>query len=736
MNLEGHSVVAANMKNHLGKLAAIRIMLPSLAFWGCNASLAQTPAVAPPAERRTDPYFRIQIVDDQTGRGVPLVQLRTVNNIRLWTDSNGIIAFNEPGLMNRVVFFFVEGPGYECPKDGFGFAGVRLVTDASAAAVVKMKRLNIAHRLYRVTGQGIYADSLLTGHPVPIAEPVLNGQVLGQDSVDVVLYNGRLFWTWGDTARPSYPLGHFAMSGALSDLPEKGGLDPALGVNLNYFVDKTGFSRPVAPMKEPGLIWLDGFLTVRDPTGKQRLAAKFARMKDLGTCLERGFVLYDDAAGLFEPVLRGSPDFLPTPNLGHAFAVSVSHAGSAGRVAATERSEVDGPARMYYYFAGPFPVAVRTRVKADWSSVFDPNEYEIFTSLPTRSTSFPRKRESRLEASSPQATPYPNSQSSVVNIQSPRVTATEQSEVDARCRWVSTRDLLRSGTSHSALVKQLDAEYEKTRLIDVVSGKEVLPHGGSIYWNPYLRRWLMIAVQQFSDVSMLGEVWTACGDTPTGPWVYAQKIATHPSYSFYNPKHHPYFDQDGGRIIYFEGTYTATFSTTPENATPRYDYNQLMYRLELDDPRLILPVPVYQLADSAGRIDYASRDELGTSDRWSLVQSAPFCAMPADRPRPGMIPIYRQTMTVDAAQVVVLGSAPAVASDKPLFLAFPADAPQQPCLAPLYEYRHAASAARCYATADPADAAWSRADKPLCLVWKPSGKPLNLDPFTQPATMP
>ena len=46
-----------------------------------------------------------------------------------------------------------------------------------------IRRLNIARRLYRVTGGGIYRDSVLTGDPVPIREPLLNGQVLGQDSV-------------------------------------------------------------------------------------------------------------------------------------------------------------------------------------------------------------------------------------------------------------------------------------------------------------------------------------------------------------------------------------------------------------------------------------------------------------------------------------------------------------------------------------------------------------------------
>jgi len=38
---------------------------------------------------RGQPGFRIQVVDDQTGRGVPLVELATVNQIRSYTDSNG-----------------------------------------------------------------------------------------------------------------------------------------------------------------------------------------------------------------------------------------------------------------------------------------------------------------------------------------------------------------------------------------------------------------------------------------------------------------------------------------------------------------------------------------------------------------------------------------------------------------------------------------------------------------------
>ena len=49
--------------------------------------------------------------------------------------------------------------------------------------------------------------------------------------------------------------------------------------------------------------------------------------------------------------------------------------------------------------------------------------------------------------------------------------------------------------------------------------------------------------------------------------------------------HHPVFNQQRGRLVYFEGTYCSTFSGN-EDKTPRYDYNQMMYRLDLADPRL------------------------------------------------------------------------------------------------------------------------------------------------------
>ena len=166
-------------------------------------------------------YFCIKVVDDETGRGVPLVELKTVNNIRYYTDSAGIVAFNEPGLMNQTVFFHVKSHGYEFPKDGFGYRGTRLNITPGGEATLKIKRINIAERLYRVTGAGIYRDSILVGARCPSNSRCSTARCFGSDSVVNAIYKGKIYWFWGDTNRPSYPLGNFHVPGAVSQLPAR-----------------------------------------------------------------------------------------------------------------------------------------------------------------------------------------------------------------------------------------------------------------------------------------------------------------------------------------------------------------------------------------------------------------------------------------------------------------------------------------------------------------------------------
>ena len=478
-------------------------------------------------------YFRITVVDEATGRGVPLVELKTVNNVLYYTDSNGIVAFHEPGLMDRRVFFHVKSHGYEYPKDGFGYRGKALAVKAGGSAVLKIKRLNIAERLYRQTGGGIYRDSLLVGAPVPTKAPALNGQVLGQDSVVNAVYGGKIHWFWGDTNRPGYPLGNFHVPGATSELPAKGGLNPDVGVNLAYFLKEDGFAKETARLPGRGPTWINGLTVLRDPDGRERMFAHYVKIKPPLTTYERGIVEFRDEKQIFEQVVEFA---LAAP--GHPHGHSFEHT-------------IDG--RNYVYFTAPYP---HTRVPANPRSFLRQESYETYTCLKAGS----RREELRLDRDADGKLVYAWKKNA------PLLTARDQDR------------LIKSG--------RMKPEEALFRMTDAATGQRVIAHRGSVYWNAYRQRWVMIFCET-GGASMLGEIWYSEAEKPLGPWTKARKIVTHDRYSFYNPKQHPMFDQEGGRTIYFEGTYTHTFSGNPDQ-TPRYDYNQIMYRLDLTDERLRL----------------------------------------------------------------------------------------------------------------------------------------------------
>ncbi len=62
-------------------------------------------------------------------------------------------------------------------------------------------------------------------------------------------------------------------------------------------------------------------------------------------------------------------------------------------------------------------------------------------------------------------------------------------------------------------------------------------------------------------------------------------MLSHDNYTFYNPQLHIGLAPEDASFLLFEGTYTQLFSGNPLR-TPRDDYNQVLYRLDLDDPGL------------------------------------------------------------------------------------------------------------------------------------------------------
>ncbi|MBI3877310.1 MAG: hypothetical protein HY300_15360 [Verrucomicrobia bacterium] len=247
-------------------------------------------------------------------------------------------------------------------------------------------------------------------------------------------------------------------------------------------------------------------------------------MKNLGEMLEHGLVVFNDETQMLDKLVEFS--------LREKWRRPSSHP--------VRFADADGE---FIYFPTPFATV---RVKADWRSVTNQAGYEALA-ITTNATGQLR-HEWRTDA-----TPL-----------------TQKAE----------RDLVRGG--------KLRPEEAQLQIADTDSGKPVDMHAGSISWNAFRKRWVMIAGQAGGS-SYLGEIWFAESESLTGPWRWARKIVTHDRYTFYNPAQHPFFDQEDGRVIYFEGTYTAEFSGN-NNPTPRYNYNQIMYRLDLADPRLGLPL--------------------------------------------------------------------------------------------------------------------------------------------------
>ena len=227
-----------------------------------------------------------------------MVELKTTSNICYYTDSNGWIAFYEPGLMNRKVWFGIASHGYEYPRNGLGISGLALEIKPGATTQVKIKRINIAERLYRITGQGIYRDTVLLGRKSPIAQPLLNSAVTGQDGVLNAIYRGKLYWFYGDTCNASSAFGNFSMTGATTKLPEK--LDPNVGFDLKYFTGADGFVEGMAPMEGEGVVWLFGVVVLPDEAGRERMLADYQRRRGLEAALENGFAVYNDKKEQFE----------------------------------------------------------------------------------------------------------------------------------------------------------------------------------------------------------------------------------------------------------------------------------------------------------------------------------------------------------------------------------------------------------------------------------------------------
>ncbi len=438
------------------------------------------------AEERSLPGApcRIEVLEKGSGWPVPLIELRTTDNLRLVSDNAGLIACDAPELMGRQTWFEVIGHGYEVPKDGFGYHGVRLTPLAGATLTVEVTRTCIAKRIGRLTGGGMFADSQRLGGALDWRE----SGITGCDSVQCVRYHDRLLWLWGDSNIFSYPLGIFSSSGAQSALPSPEALVPPLRLRFDYFLDEQGRPRGISPIPGDGPTWVFGMAVLPDHAGKEHLIGCYAKIRGSLEAYEVGLTAWSDEHQRFERTT-----------------VIWSKSGSTPRPKAVPDGQAvpwsDPAGKAWLLFGNPFPYL---RCPATFEAWQDPSTWQ---------------------AMEPQAT------------------------------------------------------------VTSAAGALITPHTGCISWNAWRKRWVAVFVERGGSSSFLGELWYAEAEQPSGPWGTAVKVLSHDHYTFYNPRLHPEFAQAGKPSIYFEGSYNTLF-TDHQAPTPRYDYNQILYRLDLDDPLL------------------------------------------------------------------------------------------------------------------------------------------------------
>lgn len=549
----GHRAPEYRCRTRMRSLIAFSVMSAVRLLTGCTL-IAFTCVGNAPAQPQNSPggnslrYFGIRIIDEETEIGVPLVEIRTVDDVVWMTDSAGYIAISEPELEGQAVFFQIRSPGYQMKKDGFGMEGMSLTVRAGETETIRIRRTQNAERIYRITGRDRYRDSeRLAVSPLP-SETQPPGKVVGQDSVQTAVYRDRLYWFWGDTNQLRYPLGLFRTAGAISDIPPGGHPDSLTPIPLQYFVAENGFARAMVDVPEKeGVVWIHGLCVVPDQDGQERMVAQYSRRRGLSEPLEQGLLVWDDNSQIFR-VLR-------IISLDESWRILRDHP-----LKHTE-SGVD-----YLMFGNPFPV---TRVPATFEAIQDPEAYESWTCRDAPGASGESGRASQPESFS-LSRPVRDADGRLNWRWQKAPPVTQEDEHN----WVR-KGLIRP---NEARFLPWDADHD---------GQQVVMHSGTVFWNSFRQRWVMIAVEHGlhrRTPSLLGEVFYSESVSPQGPFRLAKKIAAHPGQSFYNPCHQVTLDRDGGRTIFFEGTYCNTFTSSP--ATPRYNYNQLMYRLRLDQSAL------------------------------------------------------------------------------------------------------------------------------------------------------
>jgi len=642
---------------------------------------------------------RILVRDGMTGAPLPGVRIRARARNQgdpeffqvpdFHTDNNGVVAFFHPNVMNRHVDFEVVSHGYRLAHQSDHIERRRATMGGTIEFVMDRLPGQIANREFRVTGHGRYRETELLQEPRPAFAPNINAMVMGQDSAKTAAFGGRVFWIWGDTHATSFS--NFRGAAATSLLPGRGP-QAQNDIHLEYILDPYIRVREQMPESRyrphglwgphgdvPRLAWMDGLISVIDGPYEVLIGTYQQTTLPPFGAWEWGVSHYDFAERNFEPMDEKFGVAYSARDVGETsdqINECVRLGGRWVRRPADSKGVVPPPLCM---FMPERPKGHPHRVEhADGDYVYFQNDVRVAAN--------------RLDMENRDSyrtfTPVVGQDPDVV-----------EWDDNGRAAWKwrdgpapSTKSVAGFGGKHQDIREHAQA-YDRKECFSLGDACKITTHRATdTAYNPYRKRYIRLLNPANGRENVRfenGEIWYQEADTPMGPWVYARKIATHlrvhgsdgrmilPDYSLYNPRLHSYYNQQGGRKVFFEGTLTQY--TRPQGASPYeigyHTYNQMMYSLDLGEAELSLPVAIYDLQQGGTPGDFTTHEGLPNN-----YDNRPAPFMAHDRATPGMLPVSR-----------VNGRLIAGDASAPIFHVLPSWTPPSDELQPLYEYRDTGS---------------------------------------------
>ena len=223
---------------------------------------------------------------------------------------------------------------------------------------------------------------------------------------------------------------------------------------LSYFVDDQGFARPTAPMPGDGPTWISGLTVLKDAAARERMFAFYAKIRKMLEVYERGLAEFNPETKRFEKVVQ----FPDADNL----------CRRVSRRSSVSSSRTMGSNYVYY--------AIRIPLLPHAGRPGTPQGAHGVRGLHLPGTGHAASRSSR---------------------------STAVAEGRLHYGWKTNTQLVRQDQQTKLIASRRIKPRRSRCSICATStrARRCMAHGGSVYWNAYRKRWVMITVESFGSTS-------------------------------------------------------------------------------------------------------------------------------------------------------------------------------------------------------------------------------------------